>query len=526
MVYLPNPDGILVWNELSNPSEVSLLGKNGQIQKIAVFPDAMKGVIGAVYDPLSSQLLLMKTGQILILGLSVDNTERVNITDNGSQPIDISELDLNDPTGFTRNPANGDLYILDNQPTRILRLSLGADNSQTALVSDELRLSKELLNHLENQVLNTLAFNPESYSMFTVAQDQQVIYEISMTGSLLSTLTLNDPPLDNIRSLMFAPGVNQSDDPLAHNLFILDSGVPVNGSVQPATGRIVEITLHPTKLPIGIVLRPSYLVKSFSTNKSVWIENSPDPSGIAYLPETGELILVDSEVDEFPPLDTLPNVFYLSTNGDLNRTANTYKFATETSGIAVNPFNNHYFFSDDNVYKVFELYSGADNTFWTEDDIRIDKPIEIDIEDITFGNNTIFVAGGNQGEILSFSLGADGIISADDDDPKSFNTDVYGFSDVEGIAFNEETGTLFIISTASNDTYLGEFSLTGRLLNAWDLAYIGGSSNLRSGLTFAPASEDPSITHLYIVSRGVDNNVDPDEDDGKVTEISLIEPDN
>jgi len=524
MVYLPNTDGFLVWDELSNKNEVSLLGNNGQIQQVAIPPDTLKGVIGAVYDPLSSQLLLLKTGQIQILGLSVDNRESIKIFDPGTPPIDISGMGLIVPTGFTRNPANGEMYILDNQPFRILRLSLGADNSQNALVFEELKLSKQLLSHLENQILHTLAFNPESYSMFTVSQERQVIYEISMTGSLLSTLTLNDPSLNNIKSLMFAPGVNQSDDPLAHNLFILDGGGTASDNNRPATGQIIEITLNPTKLPIGIVLRPSYPVRSFPTNKSVWKDNSPDPSGIAYLPETGEFILVDSEVDEFPPLDLLPNVFYLSSSGILNRTANTYKFATETSGIAVNPVNNHYFFSDDNVGKIFELDPGLDGTFWTLDDLLTEKSIAIDSEDITFGGNTIFVAGGNLGEITIYGLGADGILSSDDDVPTTFDTDVYGFSDVEGIAFNGDTGTLFIISTASNDSYLGEFSLTGRLLNAWDLAYIGGSPNLRSGMTFAPASGDPSITHLYIVSRGVDNNDDPEEDDGKVTEISLTDP--
>lgn len=524
MIYLPNPDGFLVWDELSNPNEVILFGNNGQNQKIEVFPDALKGVIDAVYDPLSSQLLLLKTGQIRFLGLSIDSSENLNIFDPEAQPIDISGLNLIDPTGFTRNPANGDLYFLDNQPTRLLRVNLGTDNSQSALVADELRLSRELLRHLENHILITLAFNPESYSLFTVAQDQRVIYEISMTGNLLSTLSLDEAALDNIRSLIFAQGVNQSDDPLAHNLFILDGGGPINGSAQSATGQIVEITLSPTKLPIGIVLRPSYLVRSFSTNKSVWKNNSPDPSGIAYLPETGELILVDSEVDEFPPLDTLPNVFYLSSDGVLNRTANTYKFATETSGIAVNPLNNHYFFSDDNVDKVFELDPGPDGTFWTADDVRTDRIVTIDGEDIAYGRNTIFVAGGTHGQILIIGLGADGVLSEDDDPPITFDTDAYGFSDLEGIAFNETTGTLFIISTASSDTYLGEFSLTGRLLNAWDLSYLGGAPNMRSGLIFAPASGDPSITHLYIVSRGIDNNDDPEEDDGKVTEISLTDP--
>jgi hypothetical protein len=526
MVYLSNADGFLVWDELSNQNKVSFLGKKGEIQQVAVLPDALKGVIGAVYDPLSSQLILLKTGELYILGLSINNSEVVNIFESGRQPIDLSGLELIDPAGFTKNPANGDVYILDNHPIRILRLTFSVDNAQSPMVTDELKLSQQLIDYLENQNLNSLAFNPESYSLFTVGEESQVIYEISMTGTLLSTLNLKDPTLDNIRSIVFAPGVNQSDDPLAHNLFILDGGGSASSGDQSTTGHFVEITLNPTRLPIGIGLRPSYPVNSFSTSKSVWTSNSPDPSGIAFLPATGELILVDSEVDEFPPLDTLPNVFYLFPNGILNRTANTYKFDTESSGIAVNFLNNHYFFTDDNVDKVFELDPGPDNTFWTADDVRTEMTVSVDAEDITYGKNTIFVAGGNLGEILSIDLGVDGIMSSDDEAPRTFDTDAYGFSDVEGIAYNEETGTLFVISTASNDTYLGEFSLSGRLLNAWDLAYIGGLPNQRSGLTFAPASGDPSITHLYIVSRGIDNNIDPQEDDGKITEISLTDPAN
>jgi len=526
MVYLKNLDGFLVWDELSNYNEVSLIGKNGEVQQVEVFPDALKGLIGAVFDPLSSQLLLLKTDQIHFLGLSANNSKSVNLTDTGTLPIDISGLELIDPAGFTRDSVNGDLYILDNDPTRIIRLRLDADISEKSPDFDLLRLSGQLLSLFENQILHTLAFNPESNSLFTVLLDQQVIYEISMTGNLLSTYTLNELSLENIRALIFAPGVNQSDDPLANNLFILGGIRPANGNEQSEAGEILEITLHPTNQPIGVVLRPSYLVRSFATNKSVWTYNSPDPSGIAYLPETGEFILVDSEVDEFPPLDALPNVFYATSSGGLQRTANTYKFATETSGIAVNPINNHYFITDDNVSKVFEIDPGPDDTFWTLDDIHIEKSVTTDAEDITFGNNTIFLAGGNQGKILSFGLGADGIISLDDEAPTTFDTDAFGFSDLEGITFNAETGTLFIISTASRDTYLGEFSLTGRLLNAWDLAYIGGSPNLRSGLTFAPASANPSLTHLYIVSRGIDNNVDSEEDDGKVTEISLTGPEN
>ncbi len=145
MVYLSNADGFLLWDELSNQDEVSFLGKNGQIQKIGVFPDTFKGVIGAVYDPLSSQLIVLKSGQLYFLGISIDNSESVDIFDAGSQPIDLSGLELIEPTGFTSNPANGDLYILDNHPTRILRLTFSTDNAQNPLVTEELQLSQQLL---------------------------------------------------------------------------------------------------------------------------------------------------------------------------------------------------------------------------------------------------------------------------------------------------------------------------------------------------------------------------------------------
>ncbi len=53
---------------------------------------------------------------------------------------------------------------------------------------------------------------------------------------------------------------------------------------------------------------------------------------------------------------------------------------------------------------------------------------------------------------------------------------------------------------------------------------MGTAFNLRSGLTFAPGSEDPSVDNVYIVSRGIDNNEVSTEDDGMVWEISLVEP--
>ncbi len=297
--------------------------------------------------------------------------------------------------------------------------------------------------------------------------------------------------------------------------------------IEPKMDRGFEDTGIIQELPPEIELQPAYLIRTFATNAQVWSANSPDPAGIDYDPSTGELIIVDSEVDEFPPVLSKPNVFYTTTTGELLRTQFTYPTTKEASGVAINPDNQHIFFADDDHQKVYEFAPGPDGIIWTIDDEKTVKLVGTDAEDVAYGINKIFVAGGGEKEVVIIDLGADGIISDDDITTAVFDTALKGFSDVEGITFNEITQTLFIISTYSAEPYLGEFSLSGELLAAWDLSFMGEAPNIRSGLTFAPASDNPSISNVYIVSRGIDNDYPeehPDEDDGIVWEISLIEP--
>ncbi len=50
---------------------------------------------------------------------------------------------------------------------------------------------------------------------------------------------------------------------------------------------------------------------------------------------------------------------------------------------------------------------------------------------------------------------------------------------------------------------------------------MGTTYNLRSDVVWAPSSQNPSIKSIYIASRGVDNNTDRLENDGKIWEVSL-----
>jgi hypothetical protein len=58
---------------------------------------------------------------------------------------------------------------------------------------------------------------------------------------------------------------------------------------------------------------------------------------------------------------------------------------------------------------------------------------------------------------------------------------------------------------------------TGELLGTLDISAAGARKP--AGLALAPSSEDPSQMSLYIVDRGVDNDSNPNENDGKVYEF-------
>jgi len=92
---------------------------------------------------------------------------------------------------------------------------------------------------------------------------------------------------------------------------------------------------------------------------------------------------------------------------------------------------------------------------------------------------------------------------------------------MEALGYNANNGTLFIASPKPSDRYLGEVTITGALLRAYDLSLMGIAGNIRSDVTYAPGSQNPAVKSIYIASRGVDNDSSRLENDGKIWEISL-----
>ena len=92
-----------------------------------------------------------------------------------------------------------------------------------------------------------------------------------------------------------------------------------------------------------------------------------------------------------------------------------------------------------------------------------------------------------------------------------------GLQDPEGIEFNPDNGHLYVLSGKARA--IAETTTNGVLIRKISISSL--TSKALAGLAYAPASGNPTKKNLYIVDRAVDNGTDPNENDGKMYEISF-----
>lgn len=250
---------------------------------------------------------------------------------------------------------------------------------------------------------------------------------------------------------------------------------------------------------------------------------SPDPSGLAFT-TSGTLLIADGEVEELSSLYRGRNVFEITTAGELVDTFRTTRYSDEPVGLAMK--KKTLFISDDDKDMVFRLRPGRDGRFGTKDDkvssfstrtFRSNDP-----EGIALGKGDLFITDGRDAEVYRVDRGRNGVFDGappvGDDRVTHFDVAQFGQLDPEGIEFNRESGTLFIVSNQRNSNVI-ETTLRGVLVREIDCSAIGMRSP--AGLAYGPRSTDPSVNSLYIADRGRDNGGDPLENDGKIYEIAF-----
>jgi hypothetical protein len=504
---------------LDGSTNVTMVEMNGDPAGKRSISEAKESSLNTAFDPRSGNLFVWKSGQRELSGIQTDSSGLPNASASPAR-FAVTALGVGNPQGITFGPEDGRLFILDAENSQIVSVAPHATRGFDAVEAFRSNNVRRLTLSGVGSGLRGLAYNPGNGHFYVSDPGQKKLYELSQGGELLNSFDLAALEIGSPSAMTFAPSVDNTDAPDIYNLFVLDSGAP--------SSRIVEVSFQPqAALPPGTTILSASLVKIIDTSNKAWNPSSPDPAGIDYFPLTGRLLISDSEVDEMKPYYAGANVFETTTSGNLMKTCDTTHFTGEPTGVAINPNNNHIFFAADYQDKLFEVSLGPDGTYCTADDVVTTTSLGpaygvTDAEDVAYGNNTIFIAGGSDAEVFRIPLGPDGVVGGGDDGPMThFDTASLGFADTEGIGFNPNAGTLFVVSTKRTDKYLGEFTTSGTLLRAYDLSFMGNEGNIRSDVTYAPSSSNPAVRNIYIVSRGVDNDDNKLENDGRIWEISL-----
>jgi len=539
LAFSPTANTFFIVSESEN---ITLITMREDPAGTLTLPDVQADPLNTAFDKKSESLFVLNQGKSELVKIKADNK---GLPNNAASPdrYPAQAFGIKDPQGITFDPADGRLFVLDASDSQIVSVAphptLGFDADE-AIRSN--KVQKISLKKLGLGALRGLAFNPTNGHLYVSEPAQKKLYELTQDGTLVSTFDLASLGINNPLAMTFAPSVDNTDDPNIYDLFVLDnpqtgqakSGLFSFTSTRQQTtssdSQIVELSLlAPEALPPGTTLLPATLVHIIDTSKAAWSPSAPDPAGVDYWPLTNKLLITDSEVEEMPNYFQGKNVFQSSTSGTLGPTCSTTSYSNEPTGVAINPNNNHIFISDDTGSndKVFEVSLGGDGNYCTSDDTVTTTGVgslygATDAEDVAYGNNTLFISDGANAEVYRVPLGANGVLGGGDDGPVThFDTAALGFHDMEGLGFNADSGTLFIISSTGTDRYLGETTPTGTLLRAYDLSLMGSGGNKRSDVTYAPGSQNPNIKSIYIASRNVDNDNNSQENDGQVWEINI-----
>ncbi|WP_143087179.1 hypothetical protein [Geodermatophilus ruber] len=274
------------------------------------------------------------------------------------------------------------------------------------------------------------------------------------------------------------------------------------------------------------------LVAQHST--SGWGRPSPDPSGITYDPRTNQLLISDGEVEE-TPLYAGTNLFVSSLTGQQAADfpgGTSLPWSREPTGAGFRPATGNLYVSDDDADRIFEVVPGADGRYGTPDDGVTSfstRPLGGDAEDVTIdmdvaSNGHLLVIDGVAKDVFDYGPGAngrfDGVPPAGDDTVVAFDVARYGARDPEGIEFHPERGTILVLDGPSRTVY--ELDRQGGLLNTISIA--AANPRKAAGITLAPASNGSGGQNLYIVDRGVDNDTNPSENDGRFYELAVTLP--
>lgn len=459
------------------------------------------------YDPSSDRVLAVTDGGVLAYS-----------SDSLRSPAPLGRLSPIGGLGGARvissafDSTGGDWLLLTEPGTRMVRVPMSGSGSPGTV--ETIRLTEPA---------RLITFDPSSGTVLALGEGSTMV-ALDDGGRPVASYDLGSVELVDPVAMTLAPTSDTTDDAANLNLFVADAG----GGEHP--GGLVEVSLAAVTTAT-VPVDSASLVRVTAT--SGWSPGSPDPSGVTYLGQSRELLVVDSEVDEVTGAGwNNVNMWRARTDGSQTGTgaawgpnSATYAgktgYSREPTGVGHDPNGNTIFVSDDNVKKVFVVGRGPDNTFGTRDDevSAIDAGAlgSGDTEDPEYDilSRHLFVLDGVGMEIFRIDP-VDGVFGNANDVETQFDISHLGPKDFEGLASNPARDTLFVGARSAKQIF--EITKTGTVLR---IISVSGISGLRyiSGLAYAPASDGSGSMNFYIVDRQVDNGSNSSENDGRLFEV-------
>jgi uncharacterized protein YjiK len=492
------------------PARAIELSQAGQLVGSFEIPDGAGVATLVAYDTVGDRLLMLRSDPLRVVEIEIG-------TDSGNtNPVvhDLSRVHVTNPVGIAIDPITGDLVIVDAAGPSLVRIQAkktGFDDVESAMV--------DLGSHGIDDV-SGVAFDVSSGFLYIIDSSEELLFELDIDGQVRGTWRLLGLDLGVAVPMAFAATGDQTDEPSTTSLYVLA------GSADSDAGRVLELLPPASDVPLNFGFTSEVISR---IDVASFAPPSPDPSGVGYIASSERLVVVDSEVDEtvegishFADV----NLWKVSIRGEPIATANISQreptdvpMTNEPTGITWNSRNAHYFISDDNVQRVFDLNPGSDGEIGTSDDtwtsFSTSSAGNLDPEGVSYhaDQDAVFVVDGVNQEVYQYT---------NDGEPvHHFDVARYGVVDPEGIAVNSATGTLFILGQGPHPIVI-ETTTTGELLRT--IAIGAGAEFNPAGIAYAPASDGSDVYSFYISFRGDDNNDDPRAIDGVVLEMSAPEP--
>jgi hypothetical protein len=475
---------------------------------VLVGPEVTAGTKVVEVTPLEDELSTDRVANLDPEGATLDTS-----TD---EPTDVTDVvNVTNPAGATFDPATGTKYVLDGATRTIYKTTAGG------------RVSRILLGDTPFGRLQGLAFNPADGLLYVATPETNRVYGLNSTGAVQVAYSMRDADVASLTAMVFAPSADNTDPKGAYNLYIADAGAAAPAgqlaaaATTPTTGRVVETTL--AAVAAAPVNANATMVKTILTSK--FSPASPDPSGISYIPSLDQLWITDGEVEETTGAGYHgANMWGTNRNGIVQVTGTTVGFSNEPTGAGYDPATNRMFLSDDDAKRVNIDRPGTDGKFGTADDSVTPYDTKAfgntDTEGADFDtfSGHIFTIDGVGREVYEISPGLNGRFDSGtgDDVRTHFDVGQYGATDPEGIAADPAHHTLLVVDHGSGAVY--ELNHDGSLVRTISIA--ASTQSKAAGMTLAPTTTTSGQQDLWIVDRGVDNDPQPTENDGKLYEMS------